>query len=176
MIFYSRDGTRYVVDLEKLAAGRSDFIISKDEEKNKDLFKKTVCIKPLAMGNEALSDIMILDIAKSVGIDMSKELYLLPLVYQIIDTIKNENLLKHWDYRVTLEGNKYWYNIEDKRSTNNFPYKDDVKKYIKIIRKEVLKNAKGSIKLFSDRNSNLTKKAENFLKSVKKKRLVLLNA
>ena len=67
-----------------------------------------------------------------------------------------------------MEGNRYWYNLKEKRSVNTFPYKDDIKKYIRIVRKEVFANAKNTIKQFNDRHPEFKEKGKDFYEKCRK--------
>ena len=167
MTFYDKDSIRYVVDLSKLC-NKKDFVIIKDSTPDPEFVKKALYFKPQLTSDEALTDIMIFEIAQSIGIDLNKEIHLISAVYQIIETLKSEKILKNWDFRITMEGNRYWYNLKEKRSVNTFPYKDDIKKYIRIVRKEVFANAKNTIKHFNDRHPEFKEKGKDFYEKCRK--------
>lgn len=175
MTFYDRDHIKYVVDLVKLCS-REDYIIQKDPTPDPEFKKKALSYKPHLTSEEALTDIMIYEIAQTSGIDFNREMHLISAVYQIIETMKNEGLLKNWELRLTMEGNKYWYNTKEKRSLNNFPFKDDVKKYVRSVRKGALDEAKNTIKGFQDRHGEFLEKGKEFYELCHKEALVVSEA
>jgi hypothetical protein len=172
MTFYDKDCVKYVVDLTKLPTKR-DYKVLKDDKPDPDLLKKALYFKPQLSSEEALTDVMIFEIAQSVGIDMNRELHLISAVYQIIETIKSKNILKNWDFRITMEGTKYWYNTKDKRSIPDFPYKDEIKKYVRVVRKEAISNAKTSIKKFSERHPEFQVYGKEFYERCKKEAMAV---
>lgn len=172
MTFYDKDCVKYVVDLVKLPS-KKDYKVLKEDKPEPEMMKKALYFKPQLSSDEALTDVMIFEIAQSVGIDMTKELHLISAVYQIIETIKSKNILKNWDFRITMEGNKYWYNTKDKRSIPDFPYKDEIKKYVRVVRKEAISNAKGSIKTFSERHPEFLAYGKEFYERCKKEAILV---
>ena len=94
MTFYDKGSVRYVVDTTKLC-NKKDYIILKDSTPDPEFRKKAIYFKPQLTSDEALTDIMIFEIAQSVGIDLNKEIHLIGAVYQIIETLKSENILKN---------------------------------------------------------------------------------
>ena len=94
MTFYDKDSIRYVVDLSKLC-NKKDFVIIKDSTPDPEFVKKALYFKPQLTSDEALTDIMIFEIAQSIGIDLNKEIHLISAVYQIIETLKSEKILKN---------------------------------------------------------------------------------
>lgn len=175
MTFYDKNSVRYLVDLTKLN-NKKDYIVLKDPVPDPEFLKKALYFKPQLTSDEALTDTMIFEIAQSIGIDFNKEFHLVSAVYQIIQSLKNENILKNWDFRITMEGNRYWYNIKEKRSVNTFPYKEDIKKYVRVVRKEVFTNAKSFIRPFQDRNQDFKEKGKDFYEKCRKEALSVTEA
>ena len=172
MTFYDKNSIRYVVDITKIAS-RKDYIILRDSIPDPEFKKKALYFKPQLTSDEALTDIMIFEIAQSIGIDLNKELHLISAVYQIIEMLKSENILKNWDFRITKEGTRYWYNSKEKRSVNSFPYKDEIKKYVRVAKKEAFTNAKNTIRSFQERHPEFVSRGKDFFEKCRKEALSL---
>ena len=70
-----------------------------------------------------------------------------------------------------MEGNRYWYNIKEKRSVNSFPYKEDIRKYVRVVRKEVFSSAKSTIKSFANRHIDFISKGKDFYERCRREAL-----
>ena len=66
---------------------------------------------------------------------MESEIHLIKNLNDVLANLKERGKLKPWEYRVTLEGKKYWYDTVAQRSSVEFPYAQSIAKHIKIFRK-----------------------------------------
>ena len=60
--------------------------------------------------DKIIDNIMIFDIAHTIGIDIDREIHLLGSVHRLIANLNANGSLHNWEFRLTLEGKKYWYN------------------------------------------------------------------
>ena len=71
-----------------------------------------------------INNIMIFDIAHSIGIDINSEIHLLGSVNRLIENLQSRGKMHYWQFRLTLEGKKYWYNSKKEKSLQIFPYSE----------------------------------------------------
>lgn len=159
MTFYDNECRKYEVDLVKLIH-RKDYIVFKENNPDPEFRKRAAYFKPRLTVEEALTDIMVFEIAKSSGINFQKEIHLLGAVYTHLEALKQEASIKNWEFRLTLEGKRYWYSTKDKRSVQHFPFRDEMKTHIKTIRREIFSNNKIAIRPFNERHQEFQNKGK----------------
>lgn len=106
----------------------------------------------ITMGH-ALNDIMVLNIAKTIGIKLDQEIHLLTPLYGYLEKYRNSAESDTWEFRYTLEGKSYWYNSKLNKSSKIFPYKDEVKEYINSFRTETYSKVKKKVRVYMQRHA-----------------------
>ncbi|CAG9332249.1 unnamed protein product [Blepharisma stoltei] len=164
--FYDNECRKYEVDLVKLIQ-RKDYIVMKENMPDPEFRRRAAYFKPRLTVDEAITDIMVFEIAKSAGINFQNEIHLLGSVYQHLETLKKETSMKHWEFRFTMEGKRYWYNTKEKRSVQHFPFRDEMKKFIKEMRKEIFMNNKIAVRNIADRHPEFQARGKPFYDKVR---------
>jgi hypothetical protein len=106
----------------------------------------------ITMGH-ALNDIMVLNIAKTIGIKLDQEIHLLTPLYGYLEKYRNSPDSDLWEFRYTLEGKSYWYNSKLNKSSKIFPYKDEVKEYINSLRTGTYSKVKKKVRVYMQRHA-----------------------
>mmetsp|Transcript_856 Transcript_856/g.2043 ORF Transcript_856/g.2043 Transcript_856/m.2043 type:complete len:1337 (-) Transcript_856:35-4045(-) len=121
---------------------------------------------------DSLNDVMALELARISGIDLRTETHMLNYMFMFLDSMREQQLFKGWEFRFTVEGKKYWYNLQDKRASFDFPFKKLLHAYIKKARelseksKMKLRQPSGMHYLFDYHGDELYKKARTMARRV----------
>jgi hypothetical protein len=79
---------------------------------------------------DSLNDVMALELARIAGVDLGTQTHLLNFVFMFLDSMRDQQKFKGWEFRFTVEGKKYWYHPETKRSSFEFPFRKALESYL----------------------------------------------
>jgi hypothetical protein len=88
------DHTTYVIDPSTLPHGKPEYYINEPNVEISEFYDK----------------LMIFDIAGSLQLNLSKDIHLLWVIENIVDSLQSAGELSNWHFRYTMEGEKYWFN------------------------------------------------------------------
>ena len=66
---------------------------------------------------------------------MEKDIHILHIINNLLANFKEKGSLADWEFRITDEGKKYWYDLKKKRSMVEFPYATSIAKHVNMIRR-----------------------------------------
>lgn len=173
MFFYDKDFMPYVIDLQSLARGEPQTRISLDAKGltklRKELYKAERDMR------DVIDDMMLLELVKSGQLEQD-EVHLYGLVAQFIQELKQEGLFEKWQFRYTLEGERYWFHTPEERAYRQFPYAKALKRLIKRKRKRGVRKHPQCMRPPLLRHVLFTQLGEDFYHQVRSEALDLMRS
>ena len=124
MSFLDKKLRVYEVDLLRLSLGQ-EYVIRVNEQPALHFHRESKIFRGRATGLEALDDVMALELAEGAGVELATEMHLMGIVYHFFDTMKSH--LNGWEFRYTVQGEKYWYHSATQRAAKTYPFKHKLK-------------------------------------------------
>ena len=120
MTFLDRHYRSYDIDLHRLMAGE-DYIIKIRDFPGQRYLPSTLFRPKVAFSHETIEGIMALDMAED-------DVEMLGLVYRYYSKVKDR--LKGWEFRYTLQGERYWYHADSMAGRKKYPFSEKLKKLL----------------------------------------------
>jgi hypothetical protein len=170
--FYDKKFIKRTVDAAALWRGVLK-VLEVSEQPDLEVLSKVSQKSSKLSVEDTLDDVMVLELARVAGVNYKKETHLLNYVFMFLDSMREQQRLKGWEFRYTVEGKKYWYHPETKRPSVEFPFKKVLHTYIKRAREQLSLTYKQKLRqpssmhyLYDYHGDDLYKKARTMAKRV----------
>ena len=124
MTFLDRHYRSYDIDLHRLMAGE-DYVLRVRDFPGQRNLPVTLFRPKIAYSQETIDGLMALDMADG-------DIEMLGLVYRYYAKMKKK--MKGWEFRYTLQGERYWYQSGSQAAKRQYPFSEKLKKLLQQAR------------------------------------------